>query len=43
MAMTDGRDRFIPCHTLETFPKEMAGIRDAGHEMYCNQVFSVFF
>ena len=25
---------FIPGHSLETFPKECAMIRDAGHEMY---------
>jgi len=25
---------FIPGHSLETFPKEMAAVRDAGHEMY---------
>lgn len=24
---------FIPGHTIETFPEEMAKIRDAGHEM----------
>ncbi|KAH0836861.1 carbohydrate esterase family 4 protein [Lanmaoa asiatica] len=25
---------FIPGHSLETFPKEMAAVRDAGHEMF---------
>jgi peptidoglycan/xylan/chitin deacetylase (PgdA/CDA1 family) len=25
---------YIPGHTIETFPTEMAKIRDAGHEMY---------
>lgn len=25
--------RFIPAHTVETFPEEMVAIRDAGHEM----------
>lgn len=25
---------FIPGHSLDTFPKEMAMVRDAGHEMY---------
>ena len=25
---------FIPGHSLETFPEEMAAVRDAGHEMY---------
>lgn len=24
---------FIPGHSLETFPKEMAAVRDAGHEI----------
>jgi peptidoglycan/xylan/chitin deacetylase (PgdA/CDA1 family) len=24
---------YIPAHTLESFPKNMAKIRDAGHEM----------
>ena len=24
---------YIPGHTIETFPDEMAKIRDAGHEM----------
>ena len=25
---------FIPGHSLETFPEQMAAVRDAGHEMY---------
>jgi peptidoglycan/xylan/chitin deacetylase (PgdA/CDA1 family) len=25
---------FIPGHSLETFPKEMAMVRDQGHEMF---------
>lgn len=25
---------FIPGHSLETFPKEMAMVRDQGHEMW---------
>jgi hypothetical protein len=25
--------RYIPGHTIETFPEEMSKIRDAGHEM----------
>lgn len=24
---------FIPGHSLETFPEQMAAVRDAGHEM----------
>lgn len=24
---------FIPGHSLDTFPEEMAAVRDAGHEM----------
>lgn len=24
---------FIPGHSLETFPEEMAAVRDAGHEI----------
>ncbi|KAM5542447.1 hypothetical protein V8D89_003906 [Ganoderma adspersum] len=24
---------FIPCHSLETFPEQMAAVRDAGHEI----------
>ena len=27
------RDRFIPGHSLETFPEDMAAVRDAGHEI----------
>jgi hypothetical protein len=27
---------YIPGHTIETFPEEMAKIKDAGHEMYAN-------
>jgi peptidoglycan/xylan/chitin deacetylase (PgdA/CDA1 family) len=25
--------RFIPGHSLETFPEDMAAVRDAGHEI----------
>lgn len=25
---------FIPGHSLDTFPDQMAAVRDAGHEMY---------
>lgn len=25
---------FIPAHSVESFPKQIAKIRDAGHEMY---------
>jgi hypothetical protein len=29
---------YIPGHTIETFPEEMAKIRDAGHEMYAHYI-----
>jgi peptidoglycan/xylan/chitin deacetylase (PgdA/CDA1 family) len=29
---------FIPGHSLETFPQEMAAVRNAGHEMYTRSV-----
>jgi len=28
---------FSPAHTIESFPKQLAKVRDAGHEMYVNR------
>ncbi len=25
---------FVPAHSIETFPKQLAKVRDAGHELY---------
>ena len=25
---------YVPAHSIESFPKQMAKVRDAGHEMY---------
>lgn len=29
---------FVPAHSIESFPKQMAKVRDAGHEMYVSAV-----
>jgi peptidoglycan/xylan/chitin deacetylase (PgdA/CDA1 family) len=30
---------FIPGHSLDTFPEQMAAVRDAGHEMLVRPAF----
>jgi peptide methionine sulfoxide reductase MsrB len=32
---------FVPAHSIESFPEQLAKVRDAGHEMYRTK--SIFF
>lgn len=30
---------FVPAHSIESFPKQLAKVRDAGHELYAIELF----